>query len=85
MINITENRKYYVYEWFLDITEEVCHVGKGCGNRFKEKKAQKNDYFQNVVSKHGDDAKSRIVIDNLTEQEAWDKEKELIAQYKAIG
>ena len=85
MINITENRKYYVYEWYLESTGEVFHVGKGCDNRYKEKKVHRNDYFKNVINKHGDDAKSRIVIDNLTEQEAWDKEKELIAQYKAIG
>jgi len=80
-----EERKFYVYEWYLKSTNEVFHVGKGSGNRYKERKAHRNEYFQNVLRKHGEDVDVRIVRANLTEQEAWNKERELIAYYKNIG
>ena len=76
MININE---YYVYEWFIVDTGEVFYVGKGKGNRYK-KTTKRNKFFTNMYTTHRCDV--RIVFNNLTEDEAFQKEKERIAYYR---
>lgn len=79
------NKDFYVYRWYYKDTNETFHVGKGKGRRYKEKKQSRNQYFKNIINKEQDNVSSEIIIDNLTEQQAWDIEKEIIAKYKAIG
>ena len=71
--------------WYFKDTGEVFHIGKGTGNRYKETKNSRNDFFKNIINAHNDNVDVKIYKDNLTEQEAWDLEKTMIAQYKAVG
>ena len=73
------NRKYYVYEWFNVVTGEVFYVGKGIRNRYCQLSGR-NQYFIDYFNTH--QCKSRIVYQNLTEEEAYEKEKELIKYYR---
>lgn len=74
--------KFYVYEWFNTDTNEVFYVGKGCGNRYKNTK-YRNKLFQNYINNNNVD--KRIVFDNMSEQDAFQKENELILYYKNIN
>lgn len=76
---------FYVYAYYLKSTNHIFHIGKGTKNRFKDTKTHRNQYFLNKIKKYGDDVDVKIIQDNLTEQEAWDLERELIKQYKKIG
>lgn len=71
-------REFYVYEWFIVGTNEVFYVGKGKNNRYKQLK--KNKFFMDMYNAHECDV--RIICDNLTENEAFEKEKEIIAYYR---
>jgi predicted DNA-binding protein YlxM (UPF0122 family) len=63
-------------------TNKLFYVGKGKGNRFY-RTINRNQYFQNIIEKT--DTFSEILIDDLTEQEAFNKERELILEYKQMG
>ena len=71
--------EYYVYEWFIVDTNEVFYVGKGKGNRYKEHK-RRNKFFIDMYSTHKCDV--RKIYENLSEEDAFKKEKELIAYYR---
>ncbi|MBO5003845.1 MAG: hypothetical protein J6D03_00960 [Clostridia bacterium] len=76
---------YYVYEWYFKSTGEVFHVGKGKDNRYLERVGSRNNFFKSIVTKYTDDVDSRIVKNNMFEDDAWSYERELIAKYKSIG
>jgi len=45
---------------------------------------RRNEYFMNAIIKYGwDNIKHEILFTNLTEKEAWQKEKELISLYQS--
>ena len=74
-------RKFYVYVWIRKDTGNVFYVGKGTKNRYKDL-SMRNKYFLNIVNKLGmDNIEIKIIENNLTEQEAFDKEKEYIKYY----
>lgn len=75
-------KEYYIYEWFNIDTNVVFYVGKGKGIR-KDIISGRNKYFTNYYKKYN--CKNRIVIEDLTEQEAFDKEIERIRYYKVIN
>lgn len=76
-----ENNKFYVYEFIrLDINEPF-YVGKGCGNRVNDIRGR-NKWFLNILNKHG--CVSRIIVDGLSEQEAYEAEVWFIYEYKHI-
>ena len=77
--------EYYVYAYYIKSTNEIFHIGKGKGNRFKDTKSHRNDYFKNIIAKYGDDVDVKILHNNLTEDEAWELERKLIEQYKKLG
>jgi hypothetical protein len=79
------NKDFYVYRLYYKDTNETFHIGKGKGQRYKEKTQSRNDFFKNIINKEKDNVTSEILVNNLTEQEAWDLEKKLIAEYKAKG
>ena len=64
----------YVYEWYNVDTNEVFYVGKGRNNRMHSMK-NRNQYFLRYVEKYNCDC--RIVKDNMTDDEAYQYEKEL--------
>lgn len=80
-----EEKVFYVYRWYYIDTNETFHIGKGKGNRYKEQKAHRNQYFINILNKEKDNVTSEILFDNLTEREAWDLERQLIKKYKDKG
>lgn len=73
---------FYVYEWFNTENNEVFYVGKGKKDRCRNVK-QRNKYFINYHNKHK--CNVRKVKENLTEEEAFELEIKLIADYKEIG
>lgn len=79
------SNRFYVYAYYLKSTGEIFHIGKGTKNRYKDKKTHRNQYFLNMINKYKDDVYVKILQNNLTEQEAWNLERELINYYKSIG
>lgn len=75
------DRIYYIYKWYFKDTGKVFYIGKGKGRRYRDKK-DRNDKFIKYVNKF--DCTSEKIIENLTEQEAYEKEIELISYYKSI-
>ena len=69
--------KFYVYEWYNTDTKEVFYVGKGCGKRYTET-AHRNQKFLDYINSHN--VESRIVINNLTEEENNELEKIYVIQ-----
>jgi hypothetical protein len=69
---------FYVYVHRRASDNTIFYVGKGSGGRAWSKH-RRNPWWSNVVSKHGHVVE--IVIDNMTEQEAFDLEVELTEYY----
>lgn len=63
---------YYVYFHINPLKNEIFYVGKGKGKRAFEKGSRRGDYWNRVVKKYG--YIIDIVEDNLTEQEAFERE-----------
>ena len=74
-----DERKYYVYEWYIVNTNEVFYVGKGKGNRYRQTKGR-NYFFQCMYNTRNCDV--RKIYENLSEEEAFQKEIETIKYYK---
>ena len=72
-------RQFYVYEWFVEDTNEVFYVGKGSGTRYKTL-SSRNKFFLDMYYTHH--CNVRIVKSNLTEQEAFDEEIKRIKHYR---
>jgi hypothetical protein len=67
------DNKFYVYCHRRKTDGKCFYIGKGTGNRFKSKSGR-NQYWHNIVNKH--DFEPEILIDNLTEEEAFQLESE---------
>jgi hypothetical protein len=74
-----EHKDYYVYVWYIKGTNEVFYVGKGKGKRYKEL-SSRNKFFIDMYEAHECDVKK--VYENLTESEAFQKEKEVVKWYR---
>ncbi len=73
-------KKYYIYGHYTADTNELFYVGKGHGRRCGQLSSKRrNKFWQNVVNKHG--VRVEILIENLTEEEAFQLEMVLIKQY----
>ena len=76
-MSINENREFYVYE-HIRLDNMTCfYVGKGKGNRIY--KPNRNNHHDNICNKYG--YKAVIIKDNLTEDEAFELERERIEYY----
>lgn len=74
--------KYYVYEWYNVDTNEVFYVGKGCGKRAYDIK-HRNHKFNEYYNTHNTNV--RILFSELSENEAFQKEKEVYNDYLEKG
>lgn len=81
-MKFNDERKYYVYEWYYKDSGKIFYVGKGCKYRYR---SRKRDNKQLVEIINSNDCDSRIIINHLNEEEAFDMEKELIEQYRKDG
>lgn len=71
----SDEPKFYVY-FHKRPDGTIFYVGKGHGKRAWVKKSR-NNHWNNVVNKYGG-FEVEIVVDNLTEQEAFFKEREFV-------
>ena len=74
---MNEERRYYVYEWYIVETNEVFYIGKGTGRRCYS--TNRNKMFKDFYSTHN--CNVRKVRENLTEAEAFMLEHFLIVYY----
>lgn len=75
-------REYYVYRYTRLDTNTPFYIGKGKNDRWSSK-ASRNNYFLNIINSVPYEVE--IILDNLTEQEAYDKEVEFIKLYRKLG
>jgi hypothetical protein len=71
------NSMAYVYGHYKADTGELFYIGKGTGKRAWSR-YYRNQHWKNVVNKHG--LKVEVLYDGLTEELAYEKEKEIIAE-----
>lgn len=76
-LELNPNR-FYVYEHLKPNTGEVFYIGKGCKNRAYQTRSR-NNHWTNIVNKYG--LEVNIIYKNLTNQEAGQKEIDLIEFY----
>lgn len=74
--------KFYVYRHLRNDTGEPFNVGKGSGNRAWST-YYRNPYWCNIVNKVG--YTTEIIMENLSELQAFEKEIEFIKMYKDLG
>ena len=77
---LSDEKVYYVYEWFIKDDGRVFYVGKGKGNRYKQ---DKNGFFTDV--KQAYDCDVRFVKRDLTEYVALVLEEELFTKRESEG
>lgn len=77
-----ESKKFYVYKWFNTKTDEVFYIGKGTGNRYKEHKKRNKDF---LIYYYNNPCDVSIIEYFDKEEDAFQKEKELIKYYREKG
>ena len=73
------DRRFYVYRHIRLDTNKPFYVGKGCRYRANQKQGR-NIYWNRIADKT--DYRIEIILKDLTEKEAFDKEMYFIALYK---
>ena len=69
------NKEYYIYGYLRMDTNTYFYIGKGKGKRYYDLRSR-NSHFTQIVDKYTTCVE--ILIDNLTEKEAYEKEREMI-------
>jgi len=69
---------FYIYEWYIEETNEIIYVGKGNKKRYLSK--QHNSMFKEFIKRYN--CKSRIIEYFDNEQTAYEKEFERINELK---
>jgi len=84
--NIQSKNLCYIYKHIRLDTNVVFYIGKGTNTNGKYKRAYSSDrtnlHWHNIVKKYGYSVE--IIVENLTEKEANQKEVELILDYGRI-
>ena len=76
------SRDFYVYGIFNSDWNEFFYIGKGSGDRYKLL-SQRNPIIKKVLSRYN--CESKILVSNLTEDEAYKKELEIKNQFILDG
>lgn len=71
--------EFYVYVWINKSTNEIFYVGKGHKDRYYRTSAR-NKAFKKMIREN--ECFSYIVKDNLTDEEAREYEKKIIARLR---
>ncbi|MBC8427340.1 MAG: hypothetical protein H8D97_00465 [Proteobacteria bacterium] len=85
------NNNFYVYGLYRPNEEKPFYIGKGHGDRYKKStfpSKTTNIHKKNIINKikySGNKVISKILLENLTEQESFSKEIELIKKYGKIS
>ena len=75
---------FYVYVWYIENTNEVFYIGKGCNDRYTcLKTTERNHIFWEYYNNNS--CKSVIVRFFKLEDDAYTFERFLISKYKEIG
>lgn len=74
---------YYIYRYIRLDTNTPFYVGKGKGNRYKDTVQNRNKYFKNIVASIAYEVE--LILEDLTEEQAFPKEIEFIKLYKDLG
>ena len=79
----SDERKYYVYIWFYEIDgcDIPFYMGKGCGDRYKNK-SNRSKTFLDFVNSHK--CTPVIAVCNLTDEEALWAEEKIKARFKDV-
>lgn len=75
-------KKYYIYRHIRLDTDKVFYIGKGCEKRAFNR-SNRNTYWKNITNKT--DYIIEIMLDNLTKEQALEKEIEMISLYRKFG
>ena len=75
-----EEKYYYIYKWYNTDTNEVFYIGKGCRGRSGQIK-RRNQIFKDYYNPHNCKVEKIEFFDD--ENEALQREHELIMEYKA--
>ena len=77
-----ENRRFYVYGFFNEQWKEFFYIGKGTGNRYRSF----GDRNKNVLAVlRNYPCKPVILMDKLTEEEAYDLERKTKQMLRSMG
>lgn len=69
-MKLDENKIYYVYEWYNVDTGEIFYVGRGCGDRYRNRgESERNAQFIRYLKEHPN-CESRKIAENLDEETA---------------
>lgn len=74
--------KYYVYIWKREDNDSTFYVGKGCGRRAANL-IDRNEHFKRIVNKVP--CHYEILKENMTENDAYELEKQTIQYYINLG
>lgn len=74
--------KYYVYCFYNEDWQDIFYIGKGCRDRYTNIN-QRNSHIKAIFKNHN--CSSKILVDNLTEEDAINIESKLKEQYKTSG
>ena len=75
---------YIVYEFYIVETGEIFYVGQGKTGRNRQlHRNDRSKAFWEVYTTN--ECASRILYDNLTQEESWELEKKIIAEYRKLG
>ena len=74
---------YYVYSHTRNDTGKIFYIGKGKGERLRKRSNRRNEHWLRIVNKHG--FTPHILLDNLSEDTAYQYEKEFIGLYRSLG
>lgn len=81
---LDERKIYYVYEWYNIDTGEIFYVGKGRGNRCRDRApADRNKLFIKYINEHN--CTYRKFVENLDENTACEIEDKRIKELKSLG
>jgi hypothetical protein len=75
IVSESKSKKYYVYIWYIEDTNEIFYIGKGSGYRYRTFWRENKRFVE--IATHNTTI-SEVLVDNLTESEALEYERALI-------